>query len=281
MKVKKNILKYKHPDTGEYTPIPIVVSGTNENEKEVAVQSTQPTDQALWVNPNGSGNEIIIAEIDDNAISNEKTWSSTKINEKIGEGGSGSNVELTAESISDALGYTPANTSDLAGKLDIKANLNHIGNLLYVNRSGNIVADNETTFFKYRGGIDIILDSQANTGNIFVLVPDKSSEAIETIAIKSVASQISTPDNHGISYYYIDLYSANVQYVIEDINHMFNVLHESTFPRITFEDTYRKVKGSTSNYFIDIYGGLNFIFGMYHVRITTNANGGSAEPTSF
>ena len=30
MKVKKNILKYKNPDTNEYTPIPIVVSGDNE-----------------------------------------------------------------------------------------------------------------------------------------------------------------------------------------------------------------------------------------------------------
>lgn len=34
MKVKTNLLSYKDPDTGVYTPIPVVISGENINNKQ-------------------------------------------------------------------------------------------------------------------------------------------------------------------------------------------------------------------------------------------------------
>lgn len=220
MKIKKNLLNYKNPDTGDYTPIPIIVSG-------------------------GSGN-----------------------------------VELTAKSISDALGYTPANASDLDGKLDIDYNLKgYEGNLLHINHAGKVVVDNdENTFIKYRSKIDIVLNSQTKTGTISIKEPHPYTVTGQNYAIVNVSNHISSPDNHTISYYYLDLYALTTEYAKEQIDYMYNCLHSSTFPRITFEDTYNNVKGSTSNYFIDNYGGLNFIFGMYHVRITTNANNGAQEP---
>lgn len=50
--------------------------------QEVAVQNNQPTSSALWVDID-STDEINLAEIDDNTVSDEKTWSSTKISREI------------------------------------------------------------------------------------------------------------------------------------------------------------------------------------------------------
>lgn len=55
-------------------------------EKEVAVQNNQPTSSTLWIDTD-SNDEIILAEIDDDTVSDEKTWSSTKIKTLLNSGG--------------------------------------------------------------------------------------------------------------------------------------------------------------------------------------------------
>ena len=63
----------QHQDLSSYakkTEIPV----------EVAVQNSKPTEGSIWIDTDSTG-EIILAEIDDDAISDEKTWSSKKISE--------------------------------------------------------------------------------------------------------------------------------------------------------------------------------------------------------
>ena len=59
-------------DSGYITKAPI----------EVAVQSGTPSEGMLWVDID-EDEEVILAEIDDNVIDTEKTWSSSKINEEV------------------------------------------------------------------------------------------------------------------------------------------------------------------------------------------------------
>lgn len=61
-------------DSGYITKVPV----------EVAVQSGTPSEGTLWVDID-EDEEVILAEIDDNAIDPEKTWSSSKINEEVSE----------------------------------------------------------------------------------------------------------------------------------------------------------------------------------------------------
>ena len=52
MKIKTNVLKYKDPDTGTYTPIPIVVSGDNEEiMKEITELNEKIVQQGIRVTP--------------------------------------------------------------------------------------------------------------------------------------------------------------------------------------------------------------------------------------
>lgn len=55
MKIKTNVLKYKDPDTGTYTPIPIVVSGDNE---EIMKDITELNEKLVQLNKNFSGGGI-------------------------------------------------------------------------------------------------------------------------------------------------------------------------------------------------------------------------------
>ena len=49
---------------------------------EVAIQNNQPAEGLIWIDTD-SADEVILAEIDDNTTSAEKTWSSTKISDAI------------------------------------------------------------------------------------------------------------------------------------------------------------------------------------------------------
>lgn len=55
-------------DSGFVTDVPV----------EVAIQNGQPTSSALWIDTDAT-DEITLAEIDDNSVSTESTWSSSKI----------------------------------------------------------------------------------------------------------------------------------------------------------------------------------------------------------
>lgn len=296
MKVKKNILKYKNPDTNEYTPIPIVVSGEDVSKKqdktdnalvtenktivgainetnerlndldvpaEVAIQSTQPTEQTIWINPNGSGNEIVLAEIDDDSVSEEKTWSSSKISEAIGEGGTGSSVELTVESISNALGVTANNVNDF----------------MLVDANGNIVAKNISDIFsQLRCKIEIY----NNESDVTTLkITSKGQDPlIYNLKLKELNDMMNNSNGLNNNYYIYDhtTLGNDAPYTINRF--ILQSLNDSVLPPcISFHYELTDVMGKCSNYIYDDLNGLSFNFGKFFVRITTNvAGGGAAEP---
>lgn len=48
------------------------------NKLKVVVSNDEPEDGALWIDMD-TDEEVVLAEIDDNGVSDEKTWSSSKI----------------------------------------------------------------------------------------------------------------------------------------------------------------------------------------------------------
>lgn len=51
---------------------------------EVAIQSDKPTDESIWINTDAN-EDVLIAEIDDDTIADDKTWSSKKLDAEVSE----------------------------------------------------------------------------------------------------------------------------------------------------------------------------------------------------
>lgn len=98
--------------------------------QEVAVQNNQPTSSALWVDID-STDEINLAEIDDNTVSDEKTWSSTKISREIVD----QQAEIDGKQPKG--NYLTAH-QDISGKLDKNQGASNVGKILVVGTDGNL-----------------------------------------------------------------------------------------------------------------------------------------------